>query len=144
MLQSRHLSCGPNTQVVSSELYTSIIIVMRKQVKPLTEEFDGDFGSNQIEYVSVARGWPASIISNKTEVEFIPPGQTERGDYLLVCPWKQMQDGKLLIRERDIIIEMGSGLRHLVLWSYDPLNIHQQIVAAIQFGVVNENLEVQG
>ena len=144
MLESRQISTPGTLQPMMSVVYTSRILVMRKRLVPTKDEFSGDLGENPIQYFQAARGWPALITSQATELEFLLAGQTDRGDFTLTCPWKKMSDGKLLIRERDIIIDMESKVRFLVLWSYDPMNAHTQIRAALQSGVVNDDLETQG
>ena len=145
MLDSRILSVtSSRQQPVHSSLYSTRIKVYRKKLDPVKDAFSGDFGENPVKYELVTRGWPAVICSQTSELVFIPPGQTERGDYLLICPYKKMRDGKLLVRERDIIVDTSEGNTMLVLWSYDPSNLHTQIIAVLRFGVTNVNLEEQG
>ena len=144
MLDSRLLGSSRKPQQMSSDMYTTRIIIMRKRLVGLSDPFEGDLGENLIEYEPVVRGYPASIVTKKQELGMMPTGQTEKSEFVLICPYRQMKDGMLIIRERDIVIDMGTQQRLIVLWSHDPMNTKVQLVAGVEFGTVNHDLDRQG
>lgn len=144
MLDSRFLHSGRRTQPQASDFYTTRIIIMRKKLVGLSDPFEGEMGENLIEYDPIVRGWPASIAAKKQDLAMMPAGQTEKAEYVLTCPYRRMKDGMLLLRERDIIIDMSTQQRLIVLWSHDPMNTMTHIVAGVEYGTVNHNLDAQG
>lgn len=142
MLDSRFLSLPWKMQPIPSAAANSRVIVKRKRLKPGHDLHDGLIGTNEYEWFTVVRGWPCSIVPpHKGDLVTLPPGATERGDFILTSQYKMESDDGLLIRTRDVIIDMQNSLKMLVLWAYDPGNSHLHIVAGLQFGVVNENLD---
>ena len=144
MLDSRFLSSGRHPQGISSDMYTTRIIIMRKRLVGLSDLFEGEIGENLIEYDPIVRAYPATIATKKQELAMMPAGQTEKSEYILLCPYRRMKDGGLIIRERDIIIDMSTQQRLIVLWSHDPINTKVQIMAGVEYGTVNQNLDEQG
>ena len=138
-MDSRIICAHPRLQQLGSSIYTTKIIILRKRLKPGTEEFSGPMGSNPIEYVPIMRNWPAAIAHARHDLEMMPVGQTEKGDWRMVCPFKKSADGKLLIRERDIIIDMVTKQKMLVIWSEDPLNSGLHIYAGLEYGVLDRD-----
>lgn len=144
MLDSRFLSATRRPNALPSDFYTTRIIVMRKKLVGLSDPFEGELGENLIEYDPIVRGWPASIAPVSEDTAMMAAGQTEKASFILTCPYRLMKDGMLLIRERDILIDMSNQQRLLVVWSHDPMNTKVHIVAGVEYGTVNHNLDAQG
>lgn len=144
MLDSRFLAVGKRPQPMSSDMYTTRVIIMRKKLAGLSDPFEGDLGENQIEYDPIVRGWPASIAPMSEDTVMTKAGQTDRASYVLLCPYRQMKDGGLILRERDIVVDMQTGQKMLVVWSQDPMNTRVQIVAGVEYGTINSDLDRQG
>ena len=145
MLDSRCLSPGHKMQNIQSSTYTTRIIIMRKRLKAGHTSFDGDMGVPEYEYYMVIRGYPAIIVPVKSDLKVIGAGQIDRGDFVLTMPYKKQADGGLLLREKDIVTDMGNPRKKLlVICSHDPADTHLQICADLQDGVVSEDLARQG
>ena len=72
-----------------------------------------------------------------------PAGQTELADEILTIPYRLQSDNGLIVRERDVVINLLSRRQFLVLWSHNPNDAGVQIVAGLQYGVVNLDLSKQ-
>jgi hypothetical protein len=142
-LDSRFLTNFPRPQPLSASFYPTKIIVMRKALQAGHTLFDGPLGVNVTQYNLVVRGWPGGIVPRSSQLINLPQGQTELGDHLLTTQYRRMQDGGLLIRERDVITDMKTGVQYLVLWSHDPMDTGIQITAGLQSGVVAASLSEQ-
>ena len=140
MLDSRYLSAWPKLQGVGNQVYTSRVIIRRKALAPGHIANDGPAGENVFVWNTVYRGWIAAIVpASHNALPTVPAGTTEIGDFTLTCPYRRMaSDGKLIIRERDILYDMISRERYLVLWAHDPLNSKIQIVAGLLYGVTED------
>jgi hypothetical protein len=144
MLDSRYLSSNRRPQALATDFYTTRIIIMRKKIVGLSDPFSGDMGENEIEFDPVVRGWPASIAPVHEDTKMAKAGQTVKASYVLTCPYRATRDGQLLVRERDIVIDMSNQQRLLVVWAHDPMNTRTHIVAGVEFGTVNYDLDRQG
>jgi hypothetical protein len=145
MLDSRILDSNRRMQSVNSTVYSTKVIVMRRVDKAPSDPYGGIAGTPDYEYELVVRGYPAMISPVHNDLQAMPTGQIAKGDFTLCAPYKRMADGGLLIRERDVIIDMHNpGKKKLVLYALDPGGTHVQIVAGLQDGVVEEDLDRQG
>lgn len=106
-------------------------------------EFDGPVGTNQIDWKQIVKGWPAAITTIKGELETIPAGQTEKGHYKMVCPYKILSDGNLIVKARDIVLDMSTGLEYLVIRARDPMNTKLHIICDVEQGTVQEDFTEQ-
>lgn len=144
MLDSRYLSPGKQFQGLPASFYTTRVIIMRKKIVGLNDPFSGEFGENEIEYTPVLRGWPASIAPVHEDTKMSMAGQTVKASYILTCPYRITKDGALVVRDRDIVIDMSTRNKYLVTWSHDPMNTRVSIVAGLEYGTINNDLDRQG
>ena len=143
MLDSRFLGVPGHQQSLGSFIYNAKILVMRKQITDGHMPNDGMMGSTTLDYVQVVRGLPASIVPSGGTMDNYPAGQTELADEILTIPYRLMSDNGLIVRERDVVINLISRRQFLVLWSHNPNDAGVQIVAGLQYGVVNIDLSKQ-
>jgi hypothetical protein len=132
---------GGGFQGITPSFYTSYVTIYRRVLTG--NQFSGPLATNVLSYASIAIGWPVSIVAKKGDLEYFPQGETEIGDYRLVCQYKRRTDNTLIIQERDIIVDPDTNSQYRVLWAHDPMNTHQQILADLKFGVTELNLSEQ-
>ena len=144
MPDPRVISGNKKFQSIGAENFTTKVIVMRKVVADGHAEFDGALGDSSFTYRQVAKGWPASIVHRTAHLEIQTPGEFEKGDFILTSQHKALSDGKLLIRERDIVIDMETRDQYLVIWSCNPMNTRVMIIAGMESGTINQDLTEQG
>jgi len=154
MLDSRSVSVGL-FQPSGSSPKRSRVNVYRRVIADGHEANDGDMGTTNFRYVLIAQYLPASITPLAGDLEFLPSGQTELGPYLMICPYRVMPDGSLIVQERDIVIDSlvqtafdangrpTADQMYLVKNAYDPMNTKQEIHAKMQFGVINPDIASQ-
>ena len=144
MLESRYMSANRKFQGVRSEFYTTTVTVLRKVVADGHTEFDGSLGDSDIRYRIVTKNYPASIVHKVAELKTVGAAETEKGDYILTAPFKMLSDNKLLIRSRDIVVDMSNQDQYYVLHSEDPMHTRIQIQAKLELGTTTVNIEDQG
>jgi len=96
--------------------------------------FIGPEGTTVPTWNQIVYGLPAAITNVNGDLQYVPTGQMERADFRMVCAFKQLTDGTLIIKERDIIIDLGNGSQYEVLFSHDPMNTRLQIIAWLRYG----------